>query len=370
MRRILIPSCLLIGLSIGGFAADEAFPPFPPTAEAADLKPRLEEVRALARDGRHGEALTLVDTVLAEHPRSVEAWELKGDIAAADGNQALARTAYREAARLKPERRIEQKLDRIDPLPLTTWAVRVGGLRERFSEQRGVESALAAGFEFAREAAAPTRGDYTVHGRAIREDRFNQVDTSFSAGGSVWASPTTKLLADGSWTQDPDWHSKYEVGGGIELSLIEIETAGPAIRIEALGGLHHQQYDGGRTLRGALGMRLDLPGLFALEGRWLPIADDRDSPTSGFTDGTEHKKAVEVVLRTRVREWHEAQSSIGLRQGDEVEPPLTTAKATTVFVTIAIPLDRQFTLEVSGQWQDRDDAYTRLSLGGELVFRF
>jgi tetratricopeptide (TPR) repeat protein len=160
--------------------------------------------RVLFWSGQRQAALAELDRALLLSPRDVSIWELKGDIARADGNRTLALTAYREADRLDPQDRVSDRLGRMEGPP-TSWRVDVGGISDRYTALRSNEASGYANLGYAHRPERDGGPTWTAGGGVVVERRFDATDVGLQAEGTAKVTDRLRIGARGGYTPGADF---------------------------------------------------------------------------------------------------------------------------------------------------------------------
>ncbi len=313
--------------------------------------------RVLNWKGDRSAALSEIDRALLTKPRDPELWQLKGDIAHADHNRALALTAYREADRLDHGDRASRLGD--DPWDPTRWRVDLNGVRDHYSNARGTES----GFGLALGYHHPSEGDndyeWFATGGLTQLNHFGAHDLTIGTEAGIRLYEPLLIRVDGTYTPDADFEPDWRVGGGIDLRII-----GP---VTALMDVRHSEYrdQQQQVLLAAPGLRIEPFNALTIEGRYL-ASTDHLSAQNGQQSTTVHSQAWQGRLTLNLGRLH---PYIGYAQGEEPDPPAPTTYGRSVWGGLVFDLDRNLSIRADVAYEDRAD-WTRTSLGGGVILRF
>lgn len=313
--------------------------------------------RVLNWAGDRPAAIAELDRVLLLRPRDAEVWELKGDIARADGNRTLALTAYREADRLDPQDRVSDRIGREEAEP-RSWRIDVGGMRDAYTQVRETEQSGYAAVGYAHDPGTEGGPPWTAGAGTIVEHRFDELDVAATAEGSAKVADWLRASVRGGYTPDADFLYDWKVGGGVEIR--------PARRFALLFDIDHSRYeDNERTvLQVAPGAEFTIWRL-TFEARYRGTVDHAPGLTG---------KGDAAMGRVSGDFWG-VRTSLAYLQGREPDPPFPIARVKAVWGSIEVPLNEHLSLRGDAAFEHREDPdggtlYNRTSLGGGLILRF
>ena len=310
--------------------------------------------RVLAWKGDRTAAMTEIDRALLIAPRDPALWELKGDLARDEHNQALALTSYREADRLDHGSRAGRIGD--VPWDATAWRIDVTGVRDHYSNERGNESSFvgAVGYHHASEGE-DDREWYATTGAAVL-NHFNEHDLTLGGEAGVRLYPRLMLRATGTYTPSADFEPDWRVGGGCDVLVY-----GP---VTLLFDLLHSEYRDAKqqVLVATPGIRVEPCRYISLEGRYIASTDHVGAPVST----TEHTAAWQARMYLNLGRLH---PFVGYAQGEEPDPPQPTTYGRSVWGGVVFDFDRNLSIRVDAAYEDRE-AYTRSSLGAGVILKF
>ena len=310
--------------------------------------------RVMTWNGDRAAALVEIDRALLITPRDPALWELKGDLARDEHNQALALTSYREADRLDHGSRASRIGD--VPWDATAWRIDAVGVRDHYSNARGNESAFVGsiGYHHASEGE-DDREWYATTGVALL-NHFNEHDLTIGAEAGVRLYPRLMLRATGTATPSAEFEPDWRAGGGCDVTLFKPVTL--------LFDLLHSQYNDNnqQVLVATPGIRLDPFRFVSLEGRYVASTDHVGAPVST----TEHTSAVQARVYFHLGRFH---PFVGYAQGEEPDPPQPTTYGRSVWTGLVFDFDRNLSIRLDAAYEDRD-VYTRSSLGAGVILKF
>ena len=313
--------------------------------------------RVLFWSGQRQAALAEMDRALLLSPRAADVWALKGDIARAEGNRALALTAYREADRLDPQGRVGDRLGRID-LPPTQWRVDVGGISDRYSEVRSNEASGYANLGYAHRPEREGGPDWTAGGGVVVERRFDATDISLQAEGTTKVTDILRVGARGGYAPGADFLPDWKAGGSAELR--------PVRPFALLLDVDHNQYNDSerQVVQVAPGAALTI---------WQLTGELRYRGTIDHVPGATAKG--DAVMGRLSADFGWLRPSLAYLQGREPDPPFPIANVQAVWGSIEFPINRRLSLRVDGAFEHRENStggtlYNRTSVGGGVILRF
>lgn len=313
--------------------------------------------RVLGWAGERPAALAELDRALLLRPRDAELWELKGDIARADGNRTLALTAYREADRLDPQGRVSDRIGREEVKP-RPWRIDVGGMRDGYTELRSTEQSGYAAVGYAHRPGSEGGPAWTAGLGTSVEHRFDELDAAVTGEGSMKVTDWLRASARGGYTPDADFLYDWKAGGGIEIR--------PSRPVALLFDIDHSRYeDSERTvLQVAPGAEFTIWRL-TFEARYRGTVDHAPGLTG---------KGDAVMGRVSGDFWG-VRTSLAYLQGREPDPPFPIANVQAVWGSLELPIDEHIAIRADAAFEHREAAdggtlYDRTSLGGGLILRF
>ena len=313
--------------------------------------------RVLFWSGQRQAALAELDRALLLSPRDAALWELKGDIARADGNRALALTAYREADRLDPQNRVGDRLGRIE-LPPTRWRVDVGGISDRYTEVRSNEASGYANLGYAHRPEREGGPDWTAGGGVAVERRFDATDVGLQAEGTTKVTDNLRIGARAGYAPGADFLPDWKVGGSAVLR--------PVRRFALLLDVDHNQYHDSerQVVQVAPGAALSFWRLTG-ELRYRGTIDHVPSATAKG----------DAVMGRLSADFGWLRPSLAYLQGREPDPPFPIANVQAVWGSLEFPIDQRLSLRIDGAFEHREDdaggtLYDRTSIGGGVILRF
>ena len=313
--------------------------------------------RVLFWSGQRPAALAELDRALLLSPRDASLWELKGDIARADGNRALALTAYREADRLDPQGRVGDRLGRIE-LPPTQWRVDVGGISDRYTAVRSNEAAGYANLSYAHRPEREGGPAWTAGGGVVVERRFDATDVSLQVEGATKVTDILRVGARGGYAPGADFLPDWKVGGSAELR--------PVRTFALLLDVDHNQYNDSerQVVQVTPGAALTV---------WRLTGELRYRGTIDQVPGSTGKG--DAVIGRMSADFGWLRPSLAYLQGREPDPPFPIANVQAVWGSIEFPIDQRLSLRVDGAFEHREDSaggtlYDRTSIGGGVILRF
>jgi YaiO family outer membrane protein len=313
--------------------------------------------RVLSWSGQRQAALAELDRALLLSARDASIWELKGDIARADGNRTLALTAYREADRLDPQDRVSDRLGRIDAPP-TSWRVDLGGISDRYTAVRSNEVSGYANLGYAHHPERAGGPAWTAGGGVVVERRFDATDVGLQAETTAAVTDHLRLGIRGGYVSDADFMPDWKVGGSLELR--------PVRPFALLFDVDHNEYkDSGRqVVQVAPGAALTV---------WRVTAELRYRGSVDHVQGVTGKG--DAVMGRLSADFGRIRPSLAYLQGREPDPPFPIANVQAVWGSVEFPVDQTLSLRVDAAFEHRENAaggnlYDRTSLGGGLILRF
>ena len=324
-------------------------------ADATDTpESHLDKARALHAAGNDKAALAELYLVETQNPRFAPAWELKGDIFTQQGNTAAARTAYREAARLRPEGEAPRKLEAAGgDLPAhQPWTIGLTGQRDSFTEERGIETeaTLRAGYVSRPPGEVSAWG---AAGEVTREDRFRHVEHTVALDGFLRVAPRFRLTAGGAYTPAADWNARWQVRGGLLVDLPAHLTLG--------GELHHRDYPDRQVLRARPSLHWQPCQGFAVSAGLIADTDHVDAV------GTAHEQAGYGRIESI---WERFTVGVEYQAGTTIEPPQVTENAQRIGVDVTWRADEHWAFTAISTREHREIAGQQTTLGGRIDYRF
>jgi YaiO family outer membrane protein len=308
--------------------------------------------RVLWWKGDRTGALDALDRGLLLRPRDAEMWELKGDIARADGNRALAITAYREADRIDQGSRLGERLGKIEG-PDQSWRIDVGGVRDSYSQTRPIEALGYASVAYADRPGDDGGPLWTARLGTNVEHRFEAIDATIEGEGSYRYMEGLRLIARGGFTPSADFTYDWTLGAGVVVS--------PVRPLGLLLDVDHQQYNASeqQVLRVSPGIAWDFWRL-STELRYRAVVQH----VPGTTD-TGDSGSIRVTLD--LGRFH---PSLSYLQGREPDPPFAITDVRAIWGGVVFDIDRNLSLRIDGAFEHRDAQYDRTSVGGGVILRF
>lgn len=333
-------------------------------AEAIRLNPQQTEWRAgqsrvLYWKGDLAKALTAIDQAITLRPTDPALWELKGDIARADGQRSVADAAYREADRLLPNGTAATKLAAGDWTP-TAWRIDAYALVDTYSTERGNEPgfSLTAGY---RHLPLDTGDlDWYVQGGVARIDHFSFIDVTSGGEAGVQLLTHLQIHAGGTVTPHADFEPQWRAFGGVEVMVVPQATL-------LLDVTHSDYSNPQQQVLGVLpGLRLEPVQWLTLEGRAISSTDHLEA-TATTAATTDHTWGWQAKATLNLGRFH---PYVAYAAGNEPERPLPAAETSAVWGGVVFDLSRTLALRVDAAYEDRVDTYYRTSLGGGVSIRF
>lgn len=310
--------------------------------------------RVMLWKGDRPGALAELDRALLITPRDPVLWELKGDIARDDHNQALALTSYREADRLDHGKRAGRIGD--VPWDATSWRIDAIGVRDHYSNARGNESSFAASIGYHHTSEGEDDREWYVTTGVALLNHFSEHDLTMGGESGVRLYPRLMLRAIGTYTPSADFEPDWRAGGGCDILVY-----GPVTLLFDL--LHSQYNDRNQQLLVATpGIRLDPWSFVSLEGRYIASTDHVGAPVST----TEHTAAWQARMYLNLGRLH---PFVGYAQGEEPDPPQPTTYGRSVWGGVVFDFDRNLSIRAEAAYEDRE-VYTWSSLGAGVILKF
>lgn len=318
---------------------------------------RVGLARVLFWKGDREAALAELDRALLLTPRDVDIWQLKGDIAKADRNRPLALTAYREADRLDHGDRATSIGD--DPWDPTAWRVDLNGMRDHYSNARGIESSFGVAAGYRHVSQGENDREWYASLGFTQLNHFDLHDQTISGEAGVRLYQPLLLRVTGTFTPSADFEPGWRVGGGVDLHVF-----GP---VTAIFDLLHSNYTDPtqQVLLAAPGLRIEPCSAVTLEGRYLASTDHLDGQ-NGQPAVTEHSVAWQGRMYLNLGRVH---PYVGYAQGEEPDPPLPTTYGRSLWGGVVFDLDRNLSIRADAAYEDRAD-YSRASFGGGVILHF
>ena len=333
-------------------------------AEAIRLRPdetewRVGQSRVLYWKGDCKKALISLDQAIALRPKDPALLELRGDIARADGQRAVALAAYREADALLPNGSAAAKLEASawDP---TAWRFDVYAVSNRYSNERGAEPGFSASLGYRSYPVGDSSWSWYAQGGIARIDQFGSTDVTYGAQVGAQVVKHLQIHAGGTVTPDAAFEPDWRVLGGVEIMVVPQATL--------LFDVTHSDYsDPQQEVVTALpGIRYEPNHWLAIEARVTFTADHLAS-TQTTPGATDHTTGWQGKVGLNVGRYH---PYISYAQGREPEPPLPPAETTAVWGGLVFDFNRTLAFRADVAYEDRLDAYHRLSFGGGVSIRF
>ncbi len=299
-------------------------------------------------------ALSELDRALLLNPRDAGLWELKGDIARDDHNQALALTAYREADRLDHGNRSSRIGD--VPWDATAWRIDLMGVRDQYSNARQQESSFAGSIGYHHASAGEDDHEWYATAGVALLNHYGEHDLTVGGEAGVRLYPRLMLRSMGTYTPHADFEPNWRVGGGCDVTLF-----GP---LTLLFDLQHSQYNDNdqQVLVATPGIRYEPLRQVTLEGRYIASTDHVGAPVST----TQHTAAWQARVYLNFGRLH---PFVGFAQGEEPDPPQPTSYGRSVWGGLVFDFDRNLSVRVDAAYEDREN-YNRSSFGGGVTLRF
>jgi YaiO family outer membrane protein len=333
--------------------------------QALALEPNNSEFHVgLARvqlwKGDRQAAMSALDRALLLTPRDPALWELKGDIARDDHNRPLALTAYREADRLDHGDRAARIGD--VPWDATAWRIDLVGVRDRYSNDRTIESTFTASLGYRHVSEGEDDHEWYATTGVAQLNHYQQHDLTVGAETGYRLYPRLLLRATGTYTPDADFEPNWRVGGGCDVALFTPTSF--FMPVTLLFDLQHSQYNDNdqQVLVATPGIRIEPHRLVTLEGRYITSTNHVGAPVSA----TEHTAAWQGRMYLNIGQVH---PFVGYAQGEEPDPPQPTTYGRSLWGGMIFDLDRNLSLRLEGAYEDRE-TYNRMSLGGGVILRF
>lgn len=242
---------------------------------------RLTQSRILGWAGRNREARTVVDAVIAEHPRDAEAHSVKGRIEYYGGRFEVAEASFRRALEIDPANteaaagladieKARQATGSGKPVAAgkpASWRVDTGYSRSRISRPSGDD--WNEGF-IRLERATPAGTALSL--RLDVSSRFSSTDTSAGIGVAHVFSPALRGYLEAAVSPGADFlpRREYGAGGGVRL----YGGTGPIGPGVVTLDLRQRQYAGIETRNADPGFQqYFFDGRLGLTGKWINTFD-------------------------------------------------------------------------------------------------
>ena len=316
---------------------------------------RLGKARVLYWLGRLPDSRDLLEELVSEQPKDLEAQELLGDVARASGHRSLATTAYQAAGTPEALAKLERLLATpAEPTTVKThpWRLDAGLMVDQYAmndenaEERVGEHSLYV------QAGRQLTPGFALSAGLERARQFSQVDHRVNVH-AYW-SPLPKWSFDGLAATTPAAHvlPRQQIGGGGEYQALS--------ELALVFAVQSNHYDDEQVITFAPGIRWEFLPEATIEARYI-----RGSSSVPEHEGT--KATLLKVAWSMAEIWHPyALYSVG----DENQPPLGTAQVTTYAAGTIVDLSPTWSLRLDGLVDVREDTYVRTSLGGGFIWRF
>jgi len=295
--------------------------------------------------GEYRPARAQLETVLQAQPANVDALVLCGDISLAAHDRSGARDCYRRAKAADPSNdAVDVKLARTEGPPARR--VDAGGGLDSYSNFRGTEGMFFAQCSLqAAENFVASVGYEQLHQFGEVDHRVNgtgylNVGDSLTFSGRFAWSPTAKTIAAWELTGGPEW--RISQAFSTLLTIRHLDFTGNGVTIFSAGV---------RLNRGSASLLLQGGPTYSTVNPLTGFGSARLE--YGFTDAT-HGYA-------------------GFSRGGETQQfqGVTTTEITTdVTAGVTFQLDPRWGLRFDYMFEDRQDTYTRHTLGSAVTVRF
>ena len=333
-------------------------------AQALALQPnetewRVGQSRVLYWKGDYQEALRVIDQALVLRPHDPVWLELKGDIARAAGHRDVAQAAYAAADAVLPQGSAAAKLaaSAWDP---TQWRVDLYAVSNRYSNERDVEPGFSASLGYRSLAVPDSYWSWYAQGGIVRIEQFGSTDVTYAAQAGAQVLQHLQVHAGGTVTPEAVFEPDWRILAGVEIRVVQQATL--------LFDVTHSEYrDPQQEVVTALpGIRIDPNHWLTIDARAIFTADHLagTETTAGIT---EHTTGWQGKVGLNLGRY---QPYISYAQGSEPEPPLPPAETKAVWGGLVYEVNRTLALRADVAYEDRLDAYHRLSIGAGLSRRF
>jgi YaiO family outer membrane protein len=304
---------------------------------------KMGAARVLYWNGEHVQSVQMINSVLKEDPKNVEAWILKGDVALAGEVHKVALANYNHAKKLDPNNpEIDKKISSVK-IPFD-YRFDVGGAKDSFSQVRGDESSyfLQWGKRVNRETDV-----------FVRFENQNQFDsTDQAAGGGIYYKLDKNLLMNADIMlslKDANFRAQRVINLGFEYLAYNPWTYLLAVRT--------MNYEQGNVTIYLPGVRWSKNG-FTLQFIYGQSTNIDSSKTASYQFKIEYQLFDHTLLST------------GYAFGEEALPPLAKAEVKYIPFGIQYQIDDKKSIRLDYVTEDRKNTYIHNTIAASFGYKY